>query len=323
MTDHPHTILLMGLPRSGTTWLGKIFDSHPDTFYSHEPDSASRFRGIPLLIPPDLAEEDRTLLLQEVRRMRALRTTSVVGKLPLFPKNYGSGLPLGLRAKGLLLCKALSGVVGEFQVPKSIAGTPDDAPTWAWKSIESSGRLGAMARALPQSKAIFIIRHPCGVAASMLRGEQAQKFIEKSSSDDWGFFESLSRIEQARSRGLTLERFQAMSPIERMAWRWALLNEKTLDDIAGLSNCMVVRYEDLCEGPQGVSRRLAEFAGLSWHEQMSAFVSTSTTSTDRSYYSVFKDPGNSANKWREQLSEEFTQTIMSIVSDSTVGSLYS
>ena len=31
-------ILLVGLPRSGTTWVGKIFDSHPSTLYLHEPD---------------------------------------------------------------------------------------------------------------------------------------------------------------------------------------------------------------------------------------------------------------------------------------------
>jgi hypothetical protein len=34
-----HGILVFGLPRSGTTWLGKIFDSHPETLYRHEPDS--------------------------------------------------------------------------------------------------------------------------------------------------------------------------------------------------------------------------------------------------------------------------------------------
>ena len=31
-------ILVVGAPRSGTTWLAKIIDSHPDVLYRHEPD---------------------------------------------------------------------------------------------------------------------------------------------------------------------------------------------------------------------------------------------------------------------------------------------
>ena len=31
-------ILIVGAPRSGTTWLAKILDSHPDVLYRHEPD---------------------------------------------------------------------------------------------------------------------------------------------------------------------------------------------------------------------------------------------------------------------------------------------
>src|SRR5215472_7584402 len=32
-------VLLLGAPRSGTTWLGKIFDSHPNVLYRNEPDT--------------------------------------------------------------------------------------------------------------------------------------------------------------------------------------------------------------------------------------------------------------------------------------------
>jgi sulfotransferase family protein len=32
-------ILILGAPRSGTTWLAKIVDSHPDVLYRHEPDA--------------------------------------------------------------------------------------------------------------------------------------------------------------------------------------------------------------------------------------------------------------------------------------------
>ena len=32
-------VMLVGSPRSGTTWMAKIIDSHPQVLYRHEPDS--------------------------------------------------------------------------------------------------------------------------------------------------------------------------------------------------------------------------------------------------------------------------------------------
>ena len=42
-------ILLFGMPRSGTTWIGKIFDSHIETLYRHEPDTWKKIKEIPFL----------------------------------------------------------------------------------------------------------------------------------------------------------------------------------------------------------------------------------------------------------------------------------
>ena len=33
----PQTILLLGSPRSGTSWLAKILDTYENVFYIHEP----------------------------------------------------------------------------------------------------------------------------------------------------------------------------------------------------------------------------------------------------------------------------------------------
>ena len=315
-------IILMGLPRSGTTWLGKIFDSHPDTFYSHEPDSARPFRGIPLLLSARATGEFGAALAREVERLRSVRTVRVVGKLPLFPKSYSPPVPTWLRSKELLILKSLSRPLGDLSVPVHVCGRPETASRWVWKSIESSGRLGALARSMPESKIIFLIRHPCGVAASVLRGEQSTKFTAGPSSEDKGFFELLAETEPARSRHLTVDRFLAMSAVERVAWRWALLNEKTLDDLSGLPNSTVVRYEDLCDRPGEVSRELFRFAELSWSEQTDRFVSLSTTRDDQSYYGVFKDPRKSAHKWKEQLSTETVEKILEVAAQTSSGRLY-
>ena len=44
-------ILLFGMPRSSTTWIGKVFDSHPEEVYRHEPDSQFQLREILELLP--------------------------------------------------------------------------------------------------------------------------------------------------------------------------------------------------------------------------------------------------------------------------------
>ena len=38
--------LLFGMPRPGTPWLGKVFDSQPATLYRHEPDSGGALDGV-------------------------------------------------------------------------------------------------------------------------------------------------------------------------------------------------------------------------------------------------------------------------------------
>src|SRR5690606_27189297 len=39
-------VLMMGFPRSGTTWLGTILDSHPRVLYFHEPFSKMILPGM-------------------------------------------------------------------------------------------------------------------------------------------------------------------------------------------------------------------------------------------------------------------------------------
>ena len=195
--------------------------------------------------------------------------------------------------------------------------------TWIWKSIESVGRLGALARVIDQSRVILIVRHPCGVISSVLRGQAGSRFGSKvQASEDYGLFEMLSGTEPAKKRGLTIERFRAMSPIERIAWRWALVNEKAMQDISGLANCKLLRYEDLCADPVAESKQLLAFTELRWNEQTEKFVRRSTERDTHSYYSIYKNPLRAAMKWRSELSAGDVERILSFVKDTLPGRLF-
>lgn len=47
------TIFILGVPRSGTSWIGKMFDAHPDVLYRHEPDILVRNTELPFICDDD------------------------------------------------------------------------------------------------------------------------------------------------------------------------------------------------------------------------------------------------------------------------------
>ncbi|MGH8182761.1 MAG: sulfotransferase, partial [Rhodanobacteraceae bacterium] len=135
-------ILVFGMPRSGTTWIGKLFDSHPDTLYRHEPDSVRRLNMPPF---PEKAEtlRYRAELEQFVCQLPRMRSPEVVGKQPLFPKNYQSAAELAAYRVSVLAAKAASRLRRHF--PCLYRPTAEGYPQArvVWKSIVSQGRLGA------------------------------------------------------------------------------------------------------------------------------------------------------------------------------------
>ena len=312
-------ILLFGLPRSGTTWVGKIFDSHPQTLYRHEPDSVRRL-SMPLFPEPNdapvYAEQVRTLLAE----MPQMRESKVVGKMPLFPKAYLSSPAFALKRAGILGAKAVGRVSSGFPVPFLPRAERAGRGRIVWKSIESLGRLGAILEILDDAVAIHLMRHPCGYISSVLRGEAAHTFVDnRPSSDDYGLMEMLLSSVSAGKYGLTLDVLRELTPEERLAWRWVLINEKAIEDTAEGGRAKAVSYDALCRDPAGVGREMFDFVGLDWDAQTARFVAQSTASEDSSYYSVFKDPLRAAMRWREELAPDAIKRIMTVVAKSPLG----
>lgn len=316
-------VLLFGLPRSGTTWLGKVFDSHPQTLYRHEPDSARSFGAVPLLLARSEAQAHRRAIEAFARTLPEIRSLRVTGKLPLFPKQYQRAGGYHIR-KLLWLAARLAARLGiELPVPDMIDARAAAGICLVWKSIESLGRLGAIATVLADCRAVHIIRHPCGYVDSVLRGDAQGRFgSDVASSEDYGILELLLGTKPARDRSLDLESFKRLNPVERLAWKWALFNDMALEDIDGLPNCTWVRYEDLCSDPLTEYRKLFEFTGLPWDKQPEEFIRRSTSAENVTYYSVYKDPMKAADGWRQRMSVQDVERVMGVVEGTRSGALY-
>ena len=316
-------ILVFGLPRSGTTWAGKIFDSHPDTLYRHEPDSWSSLGPLPLVTNASEAAQQAGRIDEFVAGLPERRETKVAGSAPVFPKHYLSRAKFGWLRLGVAGARAVSRLRGECAVPRAVRRKHLDQVAVVWKSIESVGRLGLLAEALPAARGILLVRHPCGFVASILRGERTRRFTSGTpASEDYGVLEALLGSEVGHRYDLSLAYLRTLTPEERLAWRWVLFNEVAMTAVAGNGRFLTVRYEDLCRDPMATTEGMFRQTGLALHPQTESFLAQSTRSDRGGYFSVYKDSQRAAEQWQRELAPEAIERVQAVVAGTPAGRLY-
>lgn len=316
-------ILLFGMPRSGTTWLGKIFDSHPNTLYRHEPDSFGRLNFMPIAPEPDEALLYARQLEDFVRTLPGLRDTKIAASLPSFAKSYLSYPQLLWNGFAIRIAKLEARFKGEARTHLWFPASTTHHARVLWKSIESVSRLGTITTALPQAVGVLIIRHPCGYVASVTRGKSQKQFTDgENVGEDLPLLALLARTRIAKEYGITLQKLRQASPIERLAWQWALCNDKALVETTGDNRILTIRYEDLCQNPEAVTRRMFDWTGLEFSAQTHAFIKASTRTHQSRYYSVFKNPEIAAHSWRSNLSQEIQLAVHRVVAETRAGGLF-
>jgi hypothetical protein len=315
-------ILILGAPRSGTSWLAKIFDSHPDVLYRHEPDTVLRNYELPWMCRPEEIPRYRDAAEAYLRQLIATATLKTAGSLPMFHKHHQTTLAAMLRAgmiyglRGVEIVSIGRRLTRVIPIPDMF--DPGQFPRLhvAIKSVSSRGRARLFAEALPGAPIVFILRDPWGQVASMLRGAALGKFEEPVPVSE------LLMTEQARRYGLTPERFEALPVVEQFAWNWAILNEKAIDELRGVRAVKVLLYQDLCEHPMQQARDLLAFVGLDWDPQTEDFIHRSTTFSGRDrYYQVFKNTTAAMNRWREDLKPDEQRRIQAVVRETSLASL--
>ncbi|HKJ88895.1 MAG TPA: hypothetical protein VKA48_10345 [Gammaproteobacteria bacterium] len=317
------TILLFGLPGTGTSWLGKILDSHPGTLYRNEPDSLSRLSPLPLVADADQGETFGDAIRSFNAALPGIRETSVTGSLPVFPKDYLTPSRYRLQKLAIWATKVPAFFLGTCAIPDFTGASEMPDLQVVWKSTSSVARIGLIGRSIPWSRGTLLVRHPCGFVASVLRANASRDFPTSAPAlGASGNIEALLEVNSAKRKGLTLEDFRNLSLVERLAWQWTLYYEKAMEDIEHLNGFDLLRYEDLCRYPFRTTRAIMDRYRMELSPQTVEFLNTSILGRQADYYEVQKAASRHAFTWKGELSGDQIGRILAVTEGSPPMGLY-
>ena len=303
-------VLLFGMPRSGTTWIGKIFDSHPDVFYLHEPlhHCSNNF-------PYFISDSEFSLYEEQLRAdvTQAFKTPFVgnLTKTPSFRKGFAR-LPFNLSPSvSNFACKVIARLYPEKKIPEKVFNRSKPF-VGVWKSVKYLGRINALCRIAETAVPILILRHPGGQIASIIRGTGSMS--STAAFEKFNYFDDALKLGIPQHYGLTRDSLINCSIVGRLAWQWVLINHAAV--VATIShNGSLCNYDRLANNPsQAIT--LLEHIGLNNHEQTTKFIRQSSNTPSSTYFSVNRDSRTASNRWREQLSKSDIHEIDTIVKDS-------
>jgi hypothetical protein len=310
---------ILSCARSGSTWLAKVFDSHPDVFYLHEPDMVDRgldllpfwFSGAPT---SDQVGASRTY----VHRLAEIRAPRAVGSRPYFRKQYRTGVNEMLRRSLIHAAKGLERVgISQYVRPMNV---PDLARAGGVgrcviKSVNSLGRVESLLRgAADLVHPILLLRHPCGYVRSQLRG------IESGVMGPAMRPGRLLETRAARRLGVRELVLAVNDPAEQLTWNWLLANAEAYDAMEALGGGTTVVYESLLGDKGDEMKALFAKVGVSWAPETETFLRRSWETTG-GYYAVFRKPEYCISDWRNRLDEETANRVMAIARRHPVGRL--
>ena len=317
------TVLITGKGRSGTTWLAQILNTYVHCAYKHEPFLPSK-RSAYAEIREQLQHGDIVGLRNKYDGVARKAVHGI--DQPPFPasKSVRTQDPRVLTA-----LYRLGNKVPRLRILFELYARPhmhEDADVLI-KDVNFPNELLPKLCEVIDPWLVPIIRNPFANISSHLKGVEMGQFGKVTEADrrrvaeliDVHGDESLKARRDELDK-LTIAQFETV--------RWRLQVEPLISFSERYHRSRLVVYEDLCNDPMGTTEELFEF--LDWRMKQSTrdFIERSTSGarderTDRhAYYSVYRDPRKSMNKWRDHLSDAQQTEIASIFCDSPYRDLW-
>ena len=271
--------MVFSMPRSGSSWLGQIFDSCPYVLYKFQPfgleNYAQSLENIEFINSPKNILESIFNDSEPFINQRCMAE--------YYKKNKNNYMGFLKNNKTTInVCKNVHGI--------------DYVPYFI--NIE-------------EVRIIFLIRHPCGYINSLLTSpERSQKdykdwiegtFISYDNKVNW--FTGAPRYDR-EYRGF-------------LDWIHTTLLFTHLES-NNHDKIRVLKYEDLVESPVDTISSLFKWLGIKLEKQTIDFIETSTSSHDEDPYSVYKN-STVVSKWKYQLDMNIQKTISYFLESCGIG----
>jgi hypothetical protein len=308
---------IFGTGRCGTTWLGAMVSSHPDVAYRFEPFHRLKKSKIAIatalekIRAEDFSTQDLDLIYQAL-----LPAYPEIEKPPFFAKNYGM-FPFG-RTLTWPLARKYSWAGNIF----SQLYLPQGKPTLIFKEVALVDVLTKLL-GLNQVPIVYMLRHPCGVISSVLKGQQDALMPSGRRS----VLLNLLTEHEPHLAAQYAAKLPEMDIAEQEALLWLLDVEKAIQVCQVNPHALVVVYEQLVEQPLETLEKIFTHFGLSMDSQVEKFLEQSTEYSMASrikrgeiginqYFSIFRNSQSCRDRWKQELSPEDINRIMPIVQHS-------
>jgi hypothetical protein len=279
--------IVSGMHRSGTTFLGSLLGSLPNTAVIHEPFNldygAANARVVYPVIDtnPKAHQVPDTELLREVLDLRARpRRTATGDSFYKAILRRLTGGPFGVTQKKARISTLFSSDTNIFiKDPFLLLAAP---------YITQELRIPMLA----------VVRHPGAVWMSLRRMSWDYDVTKLATVED--------RNDLFAEFGFSEQELKSATPITRFSALWAILNKRTFNQEHQCENLHITRHETLCLDPHGVIEGILNKLGLPdndrVHETIDKLTAGDTiTPDDEKIHHLARRSKSLPNAWRKSI----------------------
>ena len=173
---------------------------------------------------------------------------------------------------------------------------------------------------------VYLVRHPCAVIHSVIEGQKKGLMVSGRRT----VLESLLRNTAPHLFEQWKDKLKSLSIYQQETLMWLADIEQIIPILDAEPNQgLLVFYEALTDDPISVSHDIFSHFGLKMESQSIDFINESTGISAASfskqtelltnpYFSVYRNPKTSRDRWKTEISEENRRQIIEIVSESKI-----